>query len=158
EGSDRAPTRGLTAAVADALARELVTPLGRIIDEERNNILRAEPEAAGPVCQTFGAYRYSVPRRTVIDQVGRGLTRRLVQNWLGADRAAMPRAIKQHLAVEWNRLELQPEMLLAGLASACECAAGESPEATFDAILDRTLGTGAEAEATAARSALGQLE
>jgi hypothetical protein len=143
EGKDPTPTRDLAGLVGDALARELVTPLGRRLDDER---AKGEPDAAsatGAKCQAFGAYRFSVPRRAVTEQVSRALSLRLVKSWLSADRLEMRHAVWAHLSEKRPRLELQPEALTAALNSACVRALGESPEAACSAVIAQALARGA---------------
>ncbi|MBY0528186.1 MAG: protein kinase [Gemmataceae bacterium] len=158
EGADPAPTRETTMLVGDYLCRELLTPLGRKADEGRAELFAANPPDEGSMlCQTFGAYRYSMPRRVLMEQVGRALTRRLVQNWLSADRQVMQKAVKARLTEQWAKLELQPEALIASLQTACERAVGQAPDAVFDSILQKALSQG-EISAGSALSILGQLE
>jgi hypothetical protein len=157
EESNGSATREVTGLVGDFLARQLVTPLGRHIDRERAELIAAQPAEQG-LCQAFGAYRFTVPRRAVVGQVSRALTQRLVQSWLTADRLVIQRAVKAHLSEEWRRrLELQPEALTGALDAACERALGEPPEATFAAVLMHGFRHGPDSPA-AIDEALIQLE
>jgi len=154
--SNRSATREVTGLVGDFLARQLVTPLGRRIDTQRADLLASQPAEDG-LCQAFGAYRFTVPRRAVVGQVSHTLTQRLVQSWLTGDRLVVQRAIKAHLGEEWPRLELRPEALTAALTAACERALGETPQAAFAAVLAHTLRQGADSPAVIGE-ALVQLE
>jgi hypothetical protein len=146
ESSGASATREVTGLVGDFLSRELVSPVGRRLDRQRGELLESQPAEETP-CQVFGAYRFSVPRRAVLGQVGRALTVRLVQSWLTADRLLIQRAVKTYLGEAWAKLELQPEALTSALEAACERALGEKPASAFSAIVTHSLRQGAESAA-----------
>src|SRR5229473_621790 len=54
----------LTNRAGDFLCRELTTPLGPVADKNRAGLRQASD--AGMICQTFGAYWFSVPRRPLL--------------------------------------------------------------------------------------------
>jgi hypothetical protein len=156
EGSDARRTRDTINWTGDLLCRELVTPLGRKLDEGRADVRLAEPPE-GFVCQTFGAYRFSLPRRVLLEQVGRALAQRVVHNWLTGDRLTVQQQVNVYLSEQWAKLGLPPESAIASLQSACERSLGRAVEAECEAVLQRGVGAG-EVQATGVLSALGQLE
>jgi serine/threonine protein kinase len=158
ESDDPTELHDVALLAGDFLCRELVTPVGRRADELREEAL-ANPEEPGAfVCQTFGSYRYSMPRQVLRDQVSRALVKRLVQNWLTQDRAALSKIVRSRLNDLWGKLELEPEAMIEALKTTVERTLEQPPEAQFEAILQRCFGQEGEIEPATALGALSQLE
>ncbi len=158
EGADQGPLHDLANTIGDFLCRDCLTPVGRKTDELRDEVLANPDDPGGMAVQTFGAYRFATPRGVLRENVSRALVRRLVQNWLGHDRATMQKTARSRVAEQWEKLQLDPESLIANLRTACERSLDEAPETTFDKVLHRCFGKGGEVQPADALAALGQLE
>jgi serine/threonine protein kinase len=108
EGTDPTPTRKLAALAGDFLCRELITPLGQAAD------------SAGLSCQSFGLYRYSWPRGTLIRCTARRLCQQLVQVWMARESIALRGSVQAWVEEQWAKAELGPEFLIERLQKACE--------------------------------------
>ncbi|HXG12689.1 MAG TPA: tubulin-like doman-containing protein [Gemmataceae bacterium] len=144
EEKGKTGTRGsltpLAALAGDFLARDLVTPLGRIADEGRTRLV---PAPAGMTCQTFGAFWFAVPRRLLLQRVGQSLCHRLVQAWRSADPESSTTTYKTWIEEQLARVELTPEGLVARLEAGCVPVLGQLPEVAFEGVLQRCAGGGA---------------
>jgi len=158
DGADQTPLRELTGMVGDFMCRDLVTPVGRKVDELREEVLANPDDPGGMICQSFGAYRFAMPRRVLREHISRALVKRLVQNWLGFDRIAIQKAARARVTEQWEKLGLDPESLIASLRNSVERGLDEAPETTFDTVLHRCFGKGGEVQPADALAALGQLE
>jgi hypothetical protein len=148
EGLDPAPTRKLAALAGDFLCRELITPLGQTASTCRAGL--QPPASDSPVlsCQTFGLYRYSWPRRTLIRRTAQRLCQQLVQVWMARESTALRGTVQAWVEEQWAKAELGPEFLIERLQKACErqlagaapggadatSGAITTPEATFEVV------------------------
>ncbi len=118
---------------AEYLGLELTTPLGRTAEAARTPAA-ASAGPAGVVCQTFGLYRYSWPRRGLLQRAARTYCRQLVQRW--AAKADQP--LKDRLAAwvqgQWDEHDLGAQALIARYQEACARVLGQPPEAIFAAV------------------------
>jgi serine/threonine protein kinase len=138
EGGDGSAVADLLTQAGDFLSRDLVTPLGRAADKIRSEITVEDTEG-GMVCQTFGTYRFSVPRRELLERIGRSLCARLVNGWLSQDKLSLQKSVRTRLTEQYAKLELTPDSLIAGLQKACERSLGQSPESVFESIIHKTF-------------------
>ncbi|MBL8798358.1 MAG: protein kinase [Planctomycetia bacterium] len=150
---DPKPTDDAAAWAADFICRDLVAPLGRAVDEARAKL---DPAGGGEmICQTFGANLFSTPRRALLDQVGKALTRQLMQSWLQGDRT-LQKAVRARLTELLEREELNPESMIAALQSACTSAVGKAPEHAFSKIVNQGF-SGTNADVSAVPKVMDQL-
>src|SRR5262249_61679369 len=71
-----------TGLAGEFLSRELPSPLGRTADPART-ALEASAGLSGRLsCQSLGLYRFTWPRRALLQRVGRNLCERLGQRWV----------------------------------------------------------------------------
>jgi serine/threonine protein kinase len=133
----------LTNRAGDFLCRELTTPLGPIADKNRAEL--RESSDAGMICQTFGAYWFSVPRRPLLQRLASHICDRLVRSWGVRDSKAMQPSIQTWVANQITQANLSSEALAARLQAACAAALGQTPSDFFDALMQR-WGKGGAAE------------
>jgi eukaryotic-like serine/threonine-protein kinase len=148
-------TEDAIASAAGFVARELVTPLGRVADESRTCI-SVPKEDLGFRCQTFGTYAFAVPRRVLLDRLRNAVTERLLRSWVTPARTLV-KAVRNRLSERLGRIEFSPEGLIAQLQAACEKSLGHSPETAFETIVSEECGT-TEFTPQAAVNALGRIE
>ncbi len=149
EGRDAA-----AAPVAEFLARDLCTGLGRAADQARTAY--SDP-LGGPYCQTFGLYNLVFPRRALLARAARRLCRTLVERWMSKDGAPVREAAQAWVAENWSRDEYGPEGFIERLQAGCERALGQPPEKLFAQLIEpATAGAAPDAEAVA--DALTRLE
>jgi len=156
EGGDASLTEDVVARAADLLSRELATRLGRTADKARAE-LPAPEEGGGTLCQTFGSYKFAMPRHALMDRVGQTLTRRLVRNWLSPS-PGLQKAVRARISEETTKRELTKEAMILSLQAACEKALEVSPETAFDTIVHEHYGPGDANEPQAALETLNLVE
>jgi hypothetical protein len=129
-------TRKATDLAAGFVFANIITPLGRKADNCRKQ--SSSPVAHAPASEltthhTFGMYRFSWPKRTMIQQAARRLSGKLVERWVapGNPKATEARA---WLAAEWAKRKLEPQHILARLEEACEKTWKKKPEDVLSAI------------------------
>lgn len=115
-----------TRLVGDFLYRVLTTKLGRAADTERAKVTPAQPSATG--FHTIGLYRFSWPRRTLLDRAWRHLCRELAVRWSTKDADPIKEPVRTWLAEELTRQELDPDHLIEQLQKACEQVLGQPVE------------------------------
>ncbi|MBY0525773.1 MAG: protein kinase [Gemmataceae bacterium] len=124
-----------TRLVGDYLYRELTTKLGRSADADRAKL--PPPNDATEVgFQTMGLYRYSWPRRTLLQRAGRQLCFGLAQRWTAKDAAPIRDAVRTWLAEELTKQELDPDHLISHLQKACEETLRRTPETVFASLVE----------------------
>jgi hypothetical protein len=133
----------LTNRAGDFLCRELTTPLGPVADKNRADLRQASD--AGMICQTFGAYWFSVPRRPLLQRVAHHICDRLVRSWGVHDSKAIQPSIQTWVANQMTHANLSSEALAVRLQDACAAALGQTPSDFFDALIQR-WGKGGAAE------------
>jgi serine/threonine protein kinase len=130
-----------TNLAGDFLCRELTTPLGPVADKNRAALRQASD--AGMICQTFGAYWFSVPRRPLLQRVAHDICGRLVRSWGVHDPKAIQASIKTWAAGQIAHANLSSEALTVRLQAAYAAALGQTPSDFFDAQLQRWAQGGA---------------
>jgi serine/threonine protein kinase len=139
---ERSPERAgeATRLVGDFLFRELATPLGRTAEANRVAAAAKEGADAGaaesPTCQSMNLYRFTWPRRTLLQRAARHLCHELSQHWMAKDATPVKDAVRTWLAEELTRQELDPDHLVARLQGACTQTMGESPDAIFNSLVE----------------------
>ncbi|HEV3258950.1 MAG TPA: tubulin-like doman-containing protein [Gemmataceae bacterium] len=159
EANSEAPALEVAGLLSQFLYRDLLTPLGRLSDGERARHTDAAP---GPRVSSFGMYRFSWPRRTLLQRVARRLCQQLVRRWMSKDGKPLQAAVRELVQEQWAKLELAADSMIARLQTACERGLGMAPESAFTAAIG-PLGTadrarGAAADVDAVTEAINQLE
>lgn len=137
-GEER-PYREAVGKVVDFLYRDLLTPLGRSVDQARSQIEVPPDQPREPSVQTFAAFRLSWPRRQLLQRVARNLCKRLVQRWISKDSAPLRDSVQVWSAEQWTRYEFAAEGLIERFQKACEKALEEAPETAFNRITEPLL-------------------
>jgi serine/threonine protein kinase len=136
--ADAAASQELVSLAGDFLSRELTTPLGRAADEGRAQCLPTlERSGAGLLCQTFGAYWFSVPRRSLLRQVARHICDRVVRRWGVLDSKALAETITTWVNDQLTQAGLSKETLSDRLQEACASALGQAPKTWREALVGR---------------------
>ncbi len=108
-----------------------MTPLGRVADDTRDRISILPRQPWCLVYQTFGLFRVSLPRQTLLQQTARQLCLNLADRWLAKDATPIKDEIARLVAEEWTLRGLNPEQLIETLQKTCAKTLGGSPEALF---------------------------
>jgi len=145
EEGDSASAHANAGLAAELLARELISPLGRTADTTRAALAASWGLGTRLSCQSVGLYRFSWPRRVLLQRAGRNLCERLVQRWISKDPAPVREAVQNWVAEQWAKYELGPEHLINRLQHACERAVGQSPEAAFTDLVQPLIPKGRRA-------------
>jgi eukaryotic-like serine/threonine-protein kinase len=122
---DLAPER-----VADYLRRDLLSQLGRVVDESRSEFKDSKLSrvvTTGSVNQAS----YVWPKQQILSQASRWLGEALVNRWLKADINVIREPVRAWLKERWAAEELGPEQLIAKLYQAAEKKAGQPLETLF---------------------------
>lgn len=149
----------VTNLAGDFLCRELTTALGPVADKNRAELRHASD--AGMICQTFGAYWFSVPRRPLLQEVARRICNRVVRSWGVHDAKAIQESIKTWVADQMKQAQLSFETIAARLQDGCAAVLGQAPAAFFDTQIQRWDKGGAaelSRHAGAVQDALTELE
>src|SRR5262249_411273 len=128
----------------------LVTPIGRTAEASRKKILSAiasepgalatgfiRPVAHAPGSETthhsFGMYRFSWPKRLLIQQVARRLCGKLIERWV---RHVSPsgQEVRTWLSEQWAKRQLEPLRLVTRLEEACEKIWKKKPDDVLSAV------------------------
>ncbi|MGE3807419.1 MAG: tubulin-like doman-containing protein, partial [Gemmataceae bacterium] len=119
---------------ADYLFRDMLTPLGRAVDDCRGALPASGNPPNSLACQTFGMVRFRWPRRAWLQDVSRRFCRNWVKEWMSSDASSIQDSIKRWVNKEWTEKELGSEQQILRLQQACEKALGRSPDTVFAEI------------------------
>ena len=129
---------------ANFLLRDLLSPLGKTADARRAQLLAAragrKPGAitkGPPPLQTFGMYRFSWPRRALIELCARRLSQRLVDHWLVKDSAPLRSELHIWAREQFAKRGLEADRLIRSLKAAGESILDQEPEDAFHAIVEK---------------------
>lgn len=136
EETEARSLREVSGVAADFLYRNLVTPLGRVIDEARGATTAPPRHPWGMSCQTFGGYRISLPRKALLEQVGRHASLQLVQRWMRKDAVPVRERVKELVEDSWAKQQLTPESLIVDFRHACDLALGQPAEAVLQGLTE----------------------
>jgi serine/threonine protein kinase len=134
-GADLPDTADPARFAAEYLSLELTTPLGRVADTARTAATASPGVPSGVICQTFGLYRYSYPRRGLLQRAARNYCRQLVQRWMAKADQTMKDALPARIQGRWEENDLGAQALIARYQEACTRVLGQSPEAVFAAVV-----------------------
>jgi eukaryotic-like serine/threonine-protein kinase len=140
---DAASVEALTGLVGQALHRELVTPMGRTLDEERAGVAVPQSRSPRAYCQSVGLVRLSWPRAALANRVARQLCQKVVQRWISKDSEPVKEPVRAWVADLWANQDLGADSLIAELQEACAKALKCTPEAAFNAVVE-PFGPGSE--------------
>jgi hypothetical protein len=115
------------------LFRELFTPLGRQLDRFRMEA--TVPAGTPPAFHTFGSYRLTWPRVTMLNRATRRCAERLLRLWTSRESAPFVEPIRVWLEEQWVPKQLPPEAVRVQLNEACVAALQCEPDAAIDECL-----------------------
>ncbi len=118
---------------AEYLCLQLTTPLGRAAETARAAAVAGMP--GGVVCQTFGLYRYTFPRRGLLQRAARNYCRQLVQRWMAKADQAMKETLPPLVQGQWDEHDLGAQSLIARYQEACARVLGQTPETVFATLV-----------------------
>jgi serine/threonine protein kinase len=150
-----------TAKIAGAyVCQELTTSLGRLI-EASQSAPPAQNSDKEVVCQTFGMFRYSWPKRALMQEASRRFCGHLMRRWIAKSAKSPLDQIRRFVDAQWAENELGPEALIMRFRGACEQTVGREPETAFVTITAALIGNNrrlTEADRNAVLEAMSQLE
>jgi serine/threonine protein kinase len=127
---------------AGFLLRDLLSPLGKAADGRRAQ-LQAARAGKGPITkgppppQTLGMYRFSWPRRALIERCARKLSQRLVDHWLVKDSGPLRTELHIWAREQFAKRGLEADRLIRSLKAAGESILDQEPEDAFHAIVEK---------------------
>ncbi|MCS6977180.1 MAG: protein kinase [Gemmatales bacterium] len=110
--------------VADFLYRQMFTPLSRRIEAIRRG-QTAVPEGKPPA-RTFGLHVQATPRRPVLRQAAKLLSRNLLGQWAAKGSSHLAALMQVEVRETMARLRIEPASLLEDFQAACTRELGES--------------------------------
>jgi hypothetical protein len=122
----------LAATAAEFLWRDMFTPLGRTADARRSQVRASR----GITYQSFGLFKISSPKRSLVHQVARRLCQEVVRHWVTKNASPVADAVQAWVKEHWSREHYGPEAFIARLQQSCEQSLGKPPESAFAAILN----------------------
>ena len=128
--------KDLVQLAGEYLGQELTTPLGRMADASRMTAAAPASSRRSMLCQTFGLYRYSWPRRMLLQRASRRFCCHLVQHWLAKESQPVREHVSAWIKEQWEVQELGADALIGQFQEACEKTLGRPPEAAFTAVTD----------------------
>ncbi len=124
-----------TALAGDFLFRDLASPLGRVIDEQRRLKLSLSNDYLMPggnlLCQSFGLSRMTWPRRALLKRCSRRLCKRLIDRWMSKDARPVADEVREHTAEQWDKAGMRAENLIERFQTLCETRMKQPPERLF---------------------------
>jgi serine/threonine protein kinase len=123
--TDPPPTSTAQQRAAEFLRRDLLSPLGRVADDNRAEFEEASTKAAGTVCVPNQA-SFVWPKQAILTKASRWLGETLVNRWLNADVATIRDPVRNWLKERWNNEQLGPEPIVAQLQTICDKIADKS--------------------------------
>jgi serine/threonine protein kinase len=139
-------------AVSSYIFYDLLTPMGRTIDQARRQLAceRPGPFYSAIPYHTFGLHRITWPRRHILNHTAYHLCGRLVQHWMNKNSRPIQEEVKRWCLEQWEGLGFRPENLIASHQEKCAQVLKQAPETMFQGI----LGTLPAATATPAGNTL----
>jgi hypothetical protein len=128
-------TRRAAELAAGYVFGSLITPLGRMADDRRGKTgsVARPPRHESTAHSSIGMFRFSWPKRLMIQQAARRLSRKLVERWMEpVNRNASE--VRGWLTDQWAKRRLEPDHILGRLHEACEKAWKKKPEDVLSAI------------------------
>lgn len=128
--------------MGNLLFLELFSAIGRTEERVRQNWLRGhsvDPKSSGPkpmVYQSAALHRVLWPRKRLLQLTARLLCRNLVNGWMSKDGKPIRESVKQWVGEHWLDLKINPDQLIRLLQEEITSKFGNTPEATFNALID----------------------
>jgi serine/threonine protein kinase len=134
------------ARAARCLFTELMTPLGRVAEEQRPRPAYATVPTAGQapgqpgagsrptLYQLVGLDRCVWPRRQLLDMTAALVCRRIVQRWMSKDAKPLREAVQEWVQHQWEEHALGSEHIIGRYQQCGEQAIGQRPETVFQTI------------------------
>jgi eukaryotic-like serine/threonine-protein kinase len=123
-------TRRAAELAAGHIVQELLSPMGRVVDEARATYLEsAHPE--GIPLQTFGLYRMSWPRQRLLDQAMDRFRVRVLRAWLGREVVTPPQPAGAWVEEQLHRRRIEPTEIESQLAEIAAKEIGGAPEVVY---------------------------
>jgi hypothetical protein len=123
-------------SAARQLALELLTPIGRIVDGVREEALALPRPDGGPVVQAGSHFRYTWPRKAMLESIRCRFGSQLLQRWAAKESTHLREPIRQWLSTEWTKRELELENIVDKLTDAVTETLKETPPRVFDAFVE----------------------
>ena len=131
---DEAATLEINSLAGEFLFREMTSNLGRTADDVRASFPAPSRRPGSMTCQTFGMYRISWPRHTLLRNVARKMCARLVQGWMSRDATGVRKLVQNKVESTWTQLGFDGESLLRQLQGSCETILGKSTDSALAAL------------------------
>lgn len=125
------PGQDPSAAAAEFLRLDLLTPVGRLAEETR-----PPGETPPGAVRTFGVGRVGWPRAEVVARAARVVAPVLVNHWVTPDLRQVREVIPSWAVDQWTRLGLDPARLTVRLADAADAATGARVEQVIAGATD----------------------
>ena len=125
------PGQDPSAAAAEFLRLDLLTPVGRLAEETR-----PPGETPPGAVRTFGVGRVGWPRAEVVARAARVVAPVLVNHWVTPDLRQVREVIPSWAVEQWARLGLDPDRLAVRLADAADAATGARVEQVIAGAAD----------------------
>lgn len=122
------------ADVADLIRLNVLTPVGRVVDESR---IAAEEGTPHPVSfSAFGLAGFDWPRSEVVARTSLKVSRTILKRWASPDIKRMREVIPGLAQTHWTQLGLDPDTLLGHLQAAADTAACGKIEELFNLMTE----------------------
>jgi len=105
------PLRQLANQAAGALFQEMLTPMGRVVEDCRAAWFNAHP-VEGLKSQTFGTFRLTWPRQRLLETSVRRFAQATLVRWTAKDHLLLHDSVTKWLLEEWDRRQLDLESLV----------------------------------------------
>lgn len=110
---------------------QLISPLGRDLARPATS----SGSSADFSWRTFGLYRISWPRRTIVWQAALRLAERLVDHWTNKNATRIQQEVTAHVDAQWVKHRLDHDGLALRLQQGATTALGQSPDDAISAAL-----------------------
>jgi serine/threonine protein kinase len=135
DGNAKPAAPPVTQLLGELVFRELTTPLSRAADSFREVSTSTVPAPERRLmCQTVGLFRFSWPRRVLLQRTARRMCRQLIERWLSKETVKPAEEIDKWANEEWDAKQFAAEHMIARMQAACERAVGKPPETAFDSL------------------------
>jgi serine/threonine protein kinase len=125
------PPRAAERAAA-LIGQEALTALGARMDEARERYLKSKPPASVPL-QSFGSYRISWPRQSLMETSAFRLAAMTVERWCAKDASKAREEISTWFEEEWRRRRLDPGSLANQIQAGLTQSLGDTADALIEA-------------------------
>jgi serine/threonine protein kinase len=144
------PLAGALARAARCLFGELMTPLGRVAEEQRKAAAASVPLTASrtrghviasetALFQLVGLDRCIWPRRQLLERAAALVCKRVVQRWMSKDAKPLKEAVQQWVQQQWEHHHLSAEQVITRYQEIGANALSESPDALFQKLHQSVL-------------------